>query len=108
MFSSIDFSLCFWDGSLIPLTFSWKVAGMDVFNVKLSASGVVASEVGTGVGSWRLDEELLEHFLTVVLFGRLLRCLSGFLQDLVESGAGGLSLLAASSCNEAGCLGLLG
>ena len=101
--SSMDFSLCFWDGSFIPLTFSWKVAGIDVFNVQLSV--VLVVEVGAGSG--RLDEHLFAGILADGLVGRLSHCLSSFLQERIEFGAVGCSVLAASSCTEAGCLGLL-
>ena len=42
-------NLCFWDGSLIPLTFNWKVAGIEVLNLQASVS--IAADLGTDDGS---------------------------------------------------------
>ena len=41
MVSSIVVNLCFCDFSLIPLTFNWNVAGIDVFIVLLAELSVV-------------------------------------------------------------------
>ena len=61
----MDFSLCFCDGSLMPFTLIWKVAGIDVFNVNPSVvvvgfGAAVVAVVGFDAGNCWLDGELFD------------------------------------------------
>ena len=80
MVSSMDFILCCWDGSLIPLTFSWKVTGIDVSKMV----SLVLVELDTDAGSCQVDEHLLGCNLSVELLGHLLCRLSSFVWELIE------------------------
>ena len=49
MDSSMAINLCFWDGSFIPLTFNWKVAGIEVLSLQASVS--IVADLGTDDGN---------------------------------------------------------